>query len=713
MPKGFSARRRNTRCLKAFIICAIAVVIISGICFYFLFATQEPLTLATENPPKISETPPEEKNPTPDELTQLYFSGIEEGNYQELYGILTAQSQGLISLEEFAAKHANIYEGIKAVNTQLTIRGLEERENKALVTYDMRMDSIAGEISYSNTMVFAKRAETEEYYMEWSPRMIFPNLNWDDKVQVKTLSAKRGKIFDRNGEMLAGEGAASSVGLVPGRMAGGSLRDERYEDITKIAELLDVSVESIEKKLNASWVRDDVFVPLKNISRDEQELQDALLQIPGVKITAVTVRYYPLAEKASHLIGYIQNVTAEDLENLQDQGYNANSVIGKAGLERIYEDQLRARDGYEIIIADNNGELKETLALKEKTDGADLHLTIDADMQINLYNQFSMDKGCSVAMDPKTGAVLALTSTPAYNANGFILGMSERQWNELNENENMPLYNRFRAASCPGSTMKAITAAIGLNTGIMSPDDDFGPSGLKWQRDGSWGRYFVTTLTEYNGPANIENGLVYSDNIFFGKLALKIGPEIFAAELKRLGFEGAIPFEYGLNSSIISGTGEFTTDIQLADSGYGQGQILMNPIHLSAIYASFVNDGNILKPRLLNSGFLPEIWAENAFSAETASLMKNFLIQVIERGTGKLAHIPGFLLAGKTGTGEIKASKDDEAGTELGWFVMFTADENSEPPLLVAAMAEDVKSLGGSQYLVPKVRELFEYYVFK
>jgi penicillin-binding protein len=690
--------------------------------------------------------PSSNKVSEPDELLQQYFSYIADGQYEDMYEMLTEQDREYIRAEDFITKNKSIYGGIEAKNIKVTITQVrddaESDATRKIVDYSLRMDTLAGEISYTNQAVFTQN-ENKEYRMQWTTHTIFPNLNPDDRVRVKTLSATRGCIYDRNGEMLAGPGTASAIGLVPGKMRkeetalpdsaetnppvepestgesdNADTKDTdtpestptviyNAEDIAKVAELLEMTPESVIKKLNASYVKDDTFVQLRIVSKDAKELKEEILTVKGIMISDTTVRYYSLGEKASHLVGYIQGINAEELEVLREQGYHMNSILGKAGLERIYENELRAVDGYEIIIVDSKGSAKVSLAKKDKTDGKDIKLTIDAQIQSQLYDLFSTDKSCSVAMNPKTGEVLALVSTPTYDANDFVLGMPSSKWTALNEDENKPMYNRFKAAQCPGSTMKAITAAIGLNTGVIAPTDDFGHSGKRWQKDGSWGGYSITTLTEYNEPANIENALVYSDNIFFGKAALKIGGDTFAAELKRVGFEEKIPFEYALYSSIVSSTEDFSSEIQLADSGFGQGQILTNPIHLAAIYASFLNGGDILRPQLI-SGSQPEVWIDNAFTPETASIMRNSLIQVVERGTAKEARVPGVTLAAKTGTAEIKLSQDDETGTELGWFVEFTADENAPTPLLVATMVEDVKNRGGSHYVVPKVKTLFE-----
>ena len=229
-----------------------------------------------------------------------------------------------------------------------------------------------------------------------------------------------------------------------------------------------------------------------------------------------------------------------------------------------------------------------------------------------MYEQFKEDKSCSVAMNPYTGEVLALVNTPAYDNNDFIMGLSSEQWTALNEDENKPMYNRFRQVWCPGSTFKPITAAVGLESGAIDSMEDYGNVGLSWQKDASWGSYYVTTLHAYE-PVILENALIYSDNIYFAKAALKIGSEEMESSLTGLGFNEELPF-----------------------------------------------------------------------------------------GTGYAAHRDDILLAGKTGTAEIKASKDDTSGTELGWFAIFTAEDTVERPILIISMVEDVKGRGGSGYVVKK-----------
>ena len=174
-----------------------------------------------------------------------------------------------------------------------------------------------------------------------------------------------------------------------------------------------------------------MFIPLKTIQYGDERIA-SLLKIPGIKINDKDARIYPLGIKAAHLTGYIQTINADELEKHKDEEYTENSLIGKAGLEKAYEEKLRGIDGTEIYIQNNEGGKKASLISKEVKNGEDIKLTIDSNMQSLLYGQLEKDKGSSVAMNPNTGEVLALVSTPSYNPNDFVLGMSKDKWNSLN-----------------------------------------------------------------------------------------------------------------------------------------------------------------------------------------------------------------------------------------------------------------------------------------
>ena len=643
----------------------------------------------------------------PEDVLQTFASYINDKKYEDMYSLLSSKSKANISEEDFIKRNKNIYEGIEAENFSVDIQSIENENKLAKVTYKNSMDTMSGHVDFTNTVTLELNEE-KEYKIDWTSNLIFPKLNTEDKVRVKTIEAKRGSILDRNGEYLATNGVASKIGLVPGKMS-----DNREEDIAKIAELLNMTSDGINSELSASYVKADTFVPLKTVGKNEMELKNKLLEIKGIKIIDADERIYPQGVSTSQLVGYIQPINAEELKEKAKDGYTSSSKIGKYGLERAYESTLRAVNGSEIYIEDANGNKKTSIAKQEQKDGQDVKLTIDSKLQQTVYEQFKDDKSAVVVMNPKTGEVLALASCPSFDSNDFSLGMTTADYKNLTENPDNLLYNRYLATYAPGSSFKPIIGAIGLTTGAFSADDDFGKSGTKWQNDSSWGDFYITTLSTYNGPANLKNALIHSDNIYFAKAALKIGGKNLINSLKNIGFGQQIEFPQTISKSSYSNSESFTNETQLANSGYGQGEVLVNPIHMAMMYSAFVNEGNMIMPYLEYkenaSSQTAKYYKENAFSKEAANEVRDGLIQVVENpsGTAHSAKIEGKTIAGKTGTAEIKQSKDDTEGTEIGWFNAFNVGESDESLLLVVSMVENVKGKGGSHYLLPKVRAIF------
>ena len=652
---------------------------------------------------------------TREQAIQEYMGYIEKNEYEKMYELLDEGSKETISEEDFVTRNKNIYEGIEASDIQLDIP--EEQDKDQPLSYRVSMNTLAGEITYDTDTFFEK--EEGKWHLVWKDSVIFPELGSEDKVRVSSVEAERGSIYDRNDVLLAGKGTVESVGLVPGKM-----NIQAEEDIKALAEILGTTEDSIQAKLDASWVQDDSFVPLKNMTQEQLDqpykakdgsmpggsIQDKLLEHAGVLISKADSRVYPYGECTSHLLGYVQQIQAEELEERKGQGYNEQSIIGKSGLEKLYEERLREKKGYRIAIVDQQGEEKQALAVKPAEDGEDIKLTIDIRWQEKLYEAYQEDKSCSVVMNPTSGEVLALVSTPSYNAMDFIVGMSQETWDVLNNDENKPMYNRVRETWAPGSSFKPIIGAIGLTTGAMTEDEDFGASGLSWQKDESWGNYKVTTLHTYD-QAVLKNALIYSDNIYFAKTALKIGADSLAKQLDKLGFGQDIPFDIGMTSSQYSNSETIESDIQLADSGYGQGQILVNPLHLACMYSAFFNEGNMIAPYLeYEEGKAASYWAEGVFTPEAAKTIYEDLKEVVSNpnGTGYAASkVTGATLAGKTGTAEIKASQEDENGTELGWFAVYNTGVSDKDTVLMLNMVEDVKGRGGSGYVVNKDVEIW------
>lgn len=641
---------------------------------------------------------------TPEEVAKVYFEYINTGNYEKAYNLLADESKNKINIDDFKNTYTNFYNNIECVaikTEQVNCNKIDDTNSKIAYTNNIR--SLYGDFKFDNTLNLIKQKD-KKYYIDWNMDSVYPNFNSSDKIKVNSDEAKRGSLIDRNGVLLAGSGYIASIGLVPGWMN----QDTKEQDIKRVSELLGISVENINKKLGASYVKEDTFVELDTVSKQDSGLLAGLREIEGIKIKDVESRVYPLGEKAAHITGYVQKASKEDIES--NKLLDEKSLVGKTGLEKAYDDKLKGKNGYEVILTDENGNEKNVIFKSIKEEGENIKLTIDANLQSKVYDIYKGDNSATVIMYPGTGEILALVSTPSYDPNKFVIGMSSQEWNNLNNDVNNPLYPRFLKRYAPGSTFKPIIGAIALETGTINAYDEYEASGLSWQKDSSWGAYTITTLKAYNEPANLENALIYSDNIFFAKTALKIGADKLGEELKKLGFEEEMKFDLDIKNSQISNNGKFSNDVQLADSGYGQGEILVNPIHFAVLYSVFANNGNMVKPYIeMKADTETTFIKEHIFSKNVTDVIKEDLIKTIENpeGTGHSAKIDGVTLAGKTGTAETKSTKIED-GKEIGWFNVFINDENSDKQYLIVSMVEGVENKGGSQYVINKVKQILK-----
>ena len=629
-----------------------------------------------------------------EQVVTEYFELLKKKNYKQMYQMLNPKIVYTPTQKYFVEKYKEFYEEIDAKNIQIKI--LDEQDN--VIEYLIYIDTLAGRITYRN------KVGVKNEQIQFNKELIMDGYTDGCKIKITTYNPeKRGRILDRNGKVLAEDGKGYSVGLVKGKLNG-------ENDYGQIAQYLETDVETLQKKMSASWINDDSFVPIKTVSEATKNdlINKNILGINGVKISTVSIRTYPYDKVASHIVGYVQNVNAEDLKKHKNEGYNSISVIGRSGIEAAYEEKLRGITSGKIDLVDKNDKvIKELCHKKVKMSPQDITLTIDIDLQQSLYNEYQNDKSASVALNPKTGEVLALVSTPSYSNNDFVLGLSTDKWNALNNDVNQPLMSRYKQTYTPGSSMKSITAAIGLETKTIDPNKDLGAKD-KWQKDSSWGNYYVTTL-HAPSPNDLKNAITYSDNVYFARSALNIGKDNLFKYYKNLKIGEKIPFELALNKSQYINKNQKVSDQLIADSGYGQGQILMNPVQLASIYSAFVNNGSIYQPHIVQGQ--TKTWIKNVFSKETTKIIKEDLINAIadENGTGHAIYHDNVILAGKTGTAEIKQSQSDTTGTELGWFTVMTIDEKQ--PILMTTVVEDVKNRGGSGYVVEHTKAPLDLYL--
>lgn len=643
---------------------------------------------------------------TPEDRLKEYVGHWNEGDFAEMYSeYLNQETKDTFDTKSFVERQEQLQTDLSIENRKVTYtkpaKNTEwDPEKLAQFTVQVKMDTVAGPVEFEKemTLVHEMQGEVENWFVEWGPSFIFPELGLKDSVRLATLDSVRGEILDRNGKPIAINGTGYEVGIVPGKFT-----DEKRKG--ELADSLEVSVDYVDSQLNQSWVKPDYFVPIAKVSKNETVLLEELINIPGITYQKTPMREYPYGESLSHLSGYIGLITAELLAEREKDGYTEVDLIGRQGMERVLEDRLRGEDGIRIYIKKpEEGAEQITVAEKPAVDGETISLTIDAELQKTTYEAMKGEPGTSAAVDPHTGETLALVSSPGFDPNEFMLGISGDRYKELSENPLKPMFNRFAAAYAPGSTLKPVTGAIGMEAGTLNPAQGLTINGETWQKDTSWGDYKVTRLhPEAPNPIDLNKALVYSDNIYFAQQVLTLGRENFVEGLMQFGFGEDIPFYLNLTSSQISNTGKISSEGQLADTSFGQGEMLTNILHLASMYEVFLTDGVMYKPTLLLEEDDEQVWKEGLVSGENALLLRTSLRNVVVDGYAQAANLPTIPLAGKTGTAELKATPE-ESGPENGFFVTYNSEN---PAFILAMMIEGVEDNNGSGYVAEIVSNVF------
>lgn len=628
-----------------------------------------------------------------------YTKLLNEKKYDELYEILTTDSKEYIKeefggKEGFVNKYSAIYSAMGVNNIKIDVG---EIKDKSEIPITISMNTIGGKLKYEDAIIKLKK-EDDKYKICWNESLILPDMVQGDKIRVKVSNGNRGEILDRDGNLLAYNGEVNYINIDPKLF--------KKEDISDLAKALDISEEYIEKKIENN-INPDYAINIVKVSKYEEDKVQEALKIEGVMSQVGASRVYAKGEAFGSLLGYIGDITAEELEKNAGKGYTTSSQVGKNGLEQVYEDTLRATDGVHIYIERGGEDI--TLAKIKSSDGKDIKLAIDSDLQKSVYDQMDNEKGASIAMNSATGEVLAMVSSPSYDSNTMVTYKTKTIAKEWEENKNASFDNRANNLYSPGSTMKLITASIGIENKEIDPNEKMKIEGVNWQKSSSWGNYKVTRVKNVSS-VNLYDVVVNSDNIYFADKAIKIGSENLIEGAKKFGLGADIKFEYPMSNSQISNSGAIDSEILLGDTGYGQGEVLTTPLQITMAYSALGNEGKIMTPRLVISENKEEkVYSEAIQKKYLKELQKDFAGVINDsNGSGYLCKIEGVNLAGKTGTAEIKSTKEDETGNENSWFVAVDMDNSK---LAISMVMENMKYKSTSKYLVPKVKNIMKSYI--
>ena len=599
-----------------------------------------------------------------EKTVEQFVQALNKGDYNKAAEMTSkkAANKSALSEKEILDKYQNIYGAADVKGLEISNLKVDKKDDSTYsFSYKAKMNTSLGELkdlSYKGTLDRNDGQTT----INWQPNLVFPEMEGNDKVSLTTQEAARGNIIDRNGEPLATTGKLKQLGVVPSKLGDGG---EKTANIKAIASSFDLTEDAINQAISQSWVQPDYFVPLKIIDGATPELP------AGATIQEVDGRYYPLGEAAAQLIGYVGDITAEDID--KNPELSSNGKIGRSGLEMAFDKDLRGTTGGKLSITDADGVEKKVLIEHEVQNGKDIKLTIDAKAQKTAFDSLGGKAGSTVATTPKTGDLLALASSPSYDPNKMTNGISQEDYKAYEENPEQPFISRFATGYAPGSTFKMITAAIGLDNGTIDPNEVLTINGLKWQKDSSWGSYQVTRVSSDVSQVDLKTALIYSDNIYAAQETLKMGEKKFRTGLDKFIFGEDLDLPISMNPAQISNEDSFNSDILLADTGYGQGELLINPIQQAAMYSVFANNGTLVYPKLIADKETKD--KKNVIGETAVQTIVPDLREVVQdvNGTAHSLSALGIPLAAKTGTAEIK-EKQDVKGKENSFLFAFNPD---------------------------------------
>ncbi|NMA60515.1 MAG: hypothetical protein GX956_01370 [Firmicutes bacterium] len=563
---------------------------------------------------------------------------------------------------------------------------LSQNKKEAVFHFELAYESSHFDpLVVESNLVLKRKGFFDEWKLEWQNNLPLPHYGLKATYTRSRLESRRGNIIASNGEILAGEGSLVAVGVQPDRITDPELL------LATLKEQLGLSEDYVRRQYEAPGVQGHWFVPLVTLSEQQYLAVDEILRpVPGVFFKRVEARAYPQREITAHLTGYLGEVTSSMLEDFPERDYLSGEIVGRAGLEGSRDDLLRGRPGYRFYVQPEEGS-QILLAEKPLVPQEDLELTLDVRLQTLAYEMLQDRQGAFVLLDAETGAILALASTPSYDPNEFVVGISSKRWQELSTDPQKPMFNRAtQGLYPPGSVFKVITTAAALDQGVFEPTSEFVDTG-ELRVEGNIIRNFQQQVF---GEHDLNRALVESINTTIAKVGLEIGAPVLEEYFTRFGLNQAP--RLGLSMAKGSVGTPKRSKVALAWSAIGQDQVLLSPLHMAQIFTVFANGGLLPPIHLIKTDQLPE--ATEVLKVETVEQMNAMLKEVVLSGTGRGAQVAGLDLFAKTGTAEIVG------GGNHAWFAGHT--QLPEGRKVAFALLVEEGGVGG-QIAAPLVRDYF------
>lgn len=551
-------------------------------------------------------------------------------------------------------------------------------------------------------------------------------LSESNRTREVALASPRGLIRDRNGVILANNKASFRASIIRENCT------DFDESSQKISRLLNLENKVLGERIKKyeSLPRFHPIVVKDNLSFEEvSRIEVRKLEMPELVLQLEPKRFYPFGRFAAHVLGYLQELSPEDIKSNLYSEMRMGELIGKTGIERLYEEALKGTDGQVIEIVDSIGRRKGEIARREPIQGKDLKLTLDFDLQKKAEELLEGKEGAIVILDVKTGEILALASYPDFDPNKFINRFTPEEWLDLIKRPDFPLENRaIRGLYAPGSLFKLTIAIAALDSSLINERTSYFCTGVTR----IYGHPFNCWFKPGHGAVNLQRGIKHSCNVYFYQLGKRLGIEEIHRYAKQLGFGTRAGLDLPGEKAGLVPNPQWKQKVKNApwypgetiSVSIGQGPLLVTPLQVAYHTALIANKGIMISPHLLKSietnpgrkgaeGFVTKKHRVKIKRSAFEKVIKGMWKAVNEGGTGRAAKIYGYDVCGKTGSTQIvstaKAEKMQNRNQEVkthSWFTGFAPKDN---PQVVVTVLVEYGGMGGAT-AAPLARNLFDLY---
>jgi len=561
----------------------------------------------------------------------------------------------------------------------------------------------------------------------------YRQLSEKNRIRYMPIAAARGPILDRNGKLLIDSRPAFGISVLRQDV------DDPQLLLGQLQGYLGVEPELLQKRWDQGR-RLPAYRPIALAPDVERNVMDQVqehsVELPGVLTEVRPTRFYPYGESAAHLFGYLGEITEAELETLEDRDYRPGDFVGKSGLEKVLEGELRGQDGERLLEVDVRGKELRILKTRDPVPGNRVVLTIDRDLQLATEKAFGEEAGAAVAIDVRTGEILAMANRPSFDPALFARGISGKEWIELLQNPRLPLQNKaIRGQYPPGSTFKIVTALAALKAGVATAGTTVDCTGAIEIGN----REFRCWKKGGHGRTDLQKALRESCDVWFYQVALELGIDRLSQMALDLGLGESLDFIVDGEKSGLIPTRDWKRrrfnerwyDGETIIAAIGQGYVLATPLQLAVMTAAVANGGNVLRPQVVKrvetiggqvlDESAPDLLRHLDLNPGQLAAVRKGLEAVVNapHGTGWAARLDNIRVAGKTGTSQVvrrKSTAEEEASNDddkipykfrdHALFVAYAPAD--DPQIAVAVVVEHGRH--GSSAAAPIARAMFEQY---